>query len=69
MPWKAGSPMEKRAKFVLEMRRDELNMAEIYRRYGISQQTGYKWLERQGGAGVEPKGGSSGESDWGVATA
>jgi putative transposase len=46
--------MEERAKFVLEVQRDELNMAEICRRYGISRQTGYKWLERhaEGGLGA-----------------
>jgi len=42
MPWKASSPMEERAKFVLEKEWDELNMAELCRRYGISRQTGYK---------------------------
>jgi len=34
--------MEERAKFVLEKEWDELNMAELCRRYGISRQTGYK---------------------------
>lgn len=52
MPWKASSPMDERAKFVLEKQRDELNMAELCRRYGISRQTGYKWLERYADGGL-----------------
>ena len=46
MPWKENSPMEERAKFVLEHQRGEWPMAELCRRYGVSRQTGYKWLER-----------------------
>lgn len=48
--------MEERAKFVLEKQRDELNMAELCRRYGISRQTGYKWLERYAVGGIEAMG-------------
>jgi transposase len=48
--------MEERAKFVLEKERDELNMAELCRRYGISRQTGYKWLERYAAGGIEAMG-------------
>lgn len=44
--------MEERAKFVLEHQRGELSMSELCRRYGVSRQTGYKWLERFGEGGL-----------------
>ncbi len=44
--------MEERAKFVLEYQRGELSMAELCRRYEVSRQTGYKWLERHDEGGL-----------------
>jgi putative transposase len=52
MPWKESSPMEERAKFVLEHQRQEWSMAELCRRFGVSRQTGYKWLERHAESGL-----------------
>lgn len=48
--------MEERAKFVLETQRGELSLAEVCRMYGISRQTGYKWLERYGESGLQAMG-------------
>lgn len=53
MPWKESGRMEERAKFVLEMQRGEVSMAEAYWRYGVSRETGYKWLERYETGGIE----------------
>jgi transposase InsO family protein len=58
MPWKATDAMKERTKFVLEWERrweeaegGAVNMAELCRMFGISRQTGYKWVERYKKAG------------------
>lgn len=45
--------MEERFKFIQEYQSDEWSLAELCRRYGVSRQTGYKWVERYEGAGLE----------------
>jgi transposase InsO family protein len=42
-----------RARFVLEAELSDLSFAELCRRHGISRPTGYKWLERYEGQGVD----------------
>lgn len=51
MPWKARDTMSLRKEFVTLVAREEAHVAELCRRFGISRQSGYKWLERfqQGG--------------------
>jgi putative transposase len=51
MPWSETSPMEERARFVLEALERRFTMTELCYRYGISRKTGYKWLERYRGGG------------------
>jgi transposase InsO family protein len=53
MSWKATDPMKERTKFVLEWERrwkeaegGWVNMAELCRVFGVSRQTGYKWVGR-----------------------
>lgn len=53
MSWKATDPMKERTKFVLEWERrwneaegGSVNMAELCRVFGVSRQTGYKWVGR-----------------------
>src|SRR3954468_14040101 len=46
MPWKVTSRMTERAKFVLDVGRPGVSMAELCRLYGISRKTGYQWLRR-----------------------
>jgi len=46
MPWKIESVMEQRLQFVIEARQQGATMSELCRRYGISRETGYKWLKR-----------------------
>ena len=46
MPWKASSVLEERIKFVVMASRGERRMVELCREFGISRQTGYKWIER-----------------------
>jgi transposase InsO family protein len=46
MPWKATCHMEERMRFVLDVRTGRESVACLCRRFGISRQTGYKWLAR-----------------------
>ena len=58
MPWADRSRMSLVHEFVLLAGRDGANRAELCRRFGISRQTGYKWLRRHeadGLAGLEPR--------------
>jgi putative transposase len=53
MGWKETCVMEERFKFVQEFQTDDWSFAELCRRYGVSRQTGYKWLGRYAAAGLE----------------
>jgi len=46
VPWKETCPMKQRRDFVLERRSGTMSMAALCRAFGISRQTGYKWLAR-----------------------
>jgi transposase InsO family protein len=46
VPWKESCAMQERFKFVLEARKGEKPIAMLCRDFGISRQTGYKWLRR-----------------------
>ena len=53
MPWKVTDPMCQRAKFVALHDEGLFSMAELCRRFGVSRNTGYKWLARYERGGVE----------------
>ena len=46
MPWKVDSAMSLRLEFVTFAAQPGANVSALCRRYGISRNTGYKWLER-----------------------
>ncbi|MBI2585996.1 MAG: IS481 family transposase [Rhodospirillales bacterium] len=46
MPWRERSIMEQRMEFVALARQPGANRRELCRRFGISAETGYKWLHR-----------------------
>jgi transposase InsO family protein len=46
MPWREVSVMDQRREFVGLARQDGVNRRELCRRFGISPETGYKWLGR-----------------------
>ena len=52
MPWKETRAMDERARFVLAVEAGEEPVAAVCRRFGISRQHGYKWLERWRAEGV-----------------
>ena len=53
MPWSTRDTMSLREEFVALAQQEGANRRELCRRFGISAQTGYKWLARyaQQGAG------------------
>ncbi len=53
MAWKKVLPMEERVRFVLEVEKGELPIAELCRRFGVSRKTGYKWIRRYEAKGLE----------------
>jgi putative transposase len=56
MPWNARTALEQRREFVEERQLEQDDFAELCRKYGVSRQTGYKWVKRfeaQGVAGLE----------------
>lgn len=56
MPWKERKALDEKKSFIEEWEQQEENLAELCRRYEISRQTGYKWLERyqrEGEAGLQ----------------
>lgn len=53
MPWKKVDPMDERIEFVREVLSGLESIASLCRKYGISRETGYKWLRRsQAGEGL-----------------
>jgi putative transposase len=46
MPWKDQRRMSSKLRFVEAASRREANISELCREYGISRQTGHKWLKR-----------------------
>src|SRR5260221_7400438 len=53
MPWRASSVMEEKVRFVMEYEQDERTMTELCEVYGIARETGYVWLRRYRGRGLE----------------
>lgn len=53
MPWREVSVMEGRLEFVRLAQQEGANRRELCRRFGISPQTGYKWLGRYGAGDAE----------------
>jgi transposase InsO family protein len=46
MPWKTESVMEQRVRFVSAALNKEETFKELCKRFGVSRQTGYKWVRR-----------------------
>jgi transposase InsO family protein len=46
MPWKETSPVEERVQFVFKALDRAVPFARLCQQFGISRQTGYKWLHR-----------------------
>src|SRR5687767_3992865 len=46
MPWKQTDPMTERVKMITDHLSGNYNPTDLGRRYGISRESVYKWLER-----------------------
>ena len=46
MPWREVSVMDQRREFVMLAKQEGVNRRKLCRQFGISAQTGYKWIER-----------------------
>ena len=46
MPWQETNPVLERHHFAQDLDRGHWTMSELCLRYGISRNTGYKWLDR-----------------------
>ena len=46
MPWQEVSVMDQRRELVRLAMQEGVNRGELCRRFGISRETGYKWLGR-----------------------
>lgn len=46
MAWKTESVMEQRVRFVIEACKPRANVSDLSRQYGVSRETGHKWLKR-----------------------
>lgn len=47
MPWKESTAVEERKRFIQEAKIGIAPFTRLCQRYGISRQTGYKWLKRE----------------------
>jgi putative transposase len=46
MPWKTTDPMSQRLEFVRAALHRRVSLRELCRQFGVSEKTGYKWLDR-----------------------
>ena len=53
MPWRETCAMEEKVRFVLAAIEEEALMSEVCAEFGISRQTGCKWLDRYRAEGPE----------------
>jgi transposase-like protein len=51
MPWLETNVRDQRLQFVLAIRQGRATVSALCRAFGISRQTGYKWLRREAAAG------------------
>lgn len=51
MPWLETDVRDQRLQFVLAVRRGRDTIAALCRAFGVSRQTGHKWLRREADAG------------------
>ena len=51
MPWQETDPVDERERFIDDHAHGLYSMTELCARYGVSRQTGYKWLARYDGDG------------------
>ena len=53
MPWKEHDVTQERFRFIEQWNSQAWSMAELCRWFGVTRKTGYKWVERYQGAGLD----------------
>ncbi len=53
MPWRESRPMDERVKFIAAYLKGEMSLIRVCESFGVSRKTGYKWIERYVGRGVQ----------------
>jgi transposase InsO family protein len=53
MPWKEVKPMDEKVLFIADCLREADSFSQLCSHYGISRKTGYKWLDRYRGGGLD----------------
>ena len=53
MPWRSVLPMEEKIRFIGDYLNGVFSFTELCERYVVSRKTGYKWIDRYVGEGVE----------------
>src|ERR1700687_118485 len=51
MPWRESRVVDERVRFIAACIESDETFAELCRRFGVSRQAGYKWVERDGRGG------------------
>ena len=46
MPWSQTSPMDQKTQFLADWLQQRYPMTELCDQYGVSRNTGYKWIDR-----------------------
>jgi putative transposase len=59
VPWKVSDVYDQRVRFVCAALRGDMSLASVCRVYGISRETGYKWIERYTNGGLAALGDAS----------
>src|SRR6202012_2260517 len=53
MPWKEIRIMDQRLQFLSSYQKEHMSVADLYRAYGISRPTAYRWINRHSETGPE----------------
>ena len=53
MPWKESRIVDQRLQFLSSHQKEEISVSELCREFGVSRQTGYRWINRYKEVGPE----------------
>ena len=53
MPWKESRIVDQRLQFLSSYQKEEMSVSDLCREFGVSRQTGYRWINRYKEVGPE----------------
>src|ERR1700723_1678064 len=53
MPWKESRIVDQRLQFLSTYQKEEMSVSDLCREFGVSRQTGYRWINRYKEVGPE----------------